>query len=231
MEDTLRAVTLVPYRPNDGPVGERYRWLWDHTLPALEALGMPVFTGEPRGEAWARGQALNAASEAAGAWDVALIADCDTIPEPLSIERAFYWVSKTGGAVRPHMQRAMLNAAGTLVFLQRGADYLIERKHYNRSYPGGGLLVLTRAAWEAVGGYDEDFIGWGYEDSDFNLRLLRHSAWDRIPGRAWHLFHPTDDNHPSPESKRRYRNLLTEYHKDVARWSADKGLLRPERVF
>jgi hypothetical protein len=97
----LKLVVLVPYRPNGGPVGERYRWLWDHVRPRLEAIG-PVFTGEPRGETWARAEAVNVAAERAGKWDVALIGDCDTVPEEHAVRRAVTWVQDTGGAARPH---------------------------------------------------------------------------------------------------------------------------------
>lgn len=222
----MKVVTLVPYRP----AGERHRWLWDQTHPALVSLGYPVYTGEPRGEAWSRAEAVNVAAENAGDWDVALVGDCDTIPDPGSIVRAIEWVGSTGGAARPHGQRIMLNQKGTIVFLQRGPAYL-ERQHYfRRQWAGGGLLVVTRAAWELVGGYDESFKGWGYEDSDFNLRLLRHSTWDRLPGSAWHLWHPTDDNKPSPETTERARALQREYRYDIERWAFDKGLREPMKV-
>lgn len=118
----------------------------------------------------------------------------------------------------------MLNAKGTLVFLQRGPEAINRRLHLERYHAGGGLLLVTREAWQTVGGYDESFIGWGYEDSDFNLRLLRHAGWDRVPGNAWHLYHGREDNKPRPESKARHRQMLREYSHDISRWGADKGL-------
>lgn len=217
---------MVPYRPS----GDRHRWLWDQTLPYLEALGYPVFTGEPRGDVWARAEACNAAAEAAGDWRIALIADCDTIPDPDAVRRAMAWVEDTGGAARPHGERMMLNAKGTLVFLQRGPDAVVRKLHTERQHPGGGLLVVTREAFDLVGGYNETFKGWGYEDSDFNFRLLRHSTWDRLPGRAWHLFHGREENKPTPASQVRYRKLMVEYGPDVEAWARDKGLRFPKAV-
>jgi predicted glycosyltransferase involved in capsule biosynthesis len=54
-----------------------------------------------------------------------------------------------------------------------------------------GLLVLSREAWEKVGGYDEAFIGWGYEDNAFQASLDRRVGhFDRVDGFVVHLWHP-----------------------------------------
>lgn len=221
----MRIVTLIPYRP----ANDRQRWCWDQVLPALEHLGWPVVVGEPDGDEWSRAQAVNNAAKDAGDWDVALVGDCDTLPDAGSIRRAIAWVGDTGGAVRPHMQRIMLNQKGSVRICQRGPQYLDPGLHYDRrQWGGGGLLVITREAFDRVGGYDPTFIGWGYEDTDMNLRLLRAGLWERLPGTAWHLWHSTSV--PRPESRARYRQLLLEYRDDVQRWAFDKGLSQPQKV-
>ena len=223
----MRVVTLVPWRAGGD---QRRIWCWDVTRPALEDLGYEVFTGEPPFPEWARAHAVNAASAAAGEWDVALVADADTIPDPASIERAIWWVTQTGGAVRPHMERHMLNPKGSIVIAQRGPEAL-DAQHYTRRFPGGGLLVLTREAWDAVGGYDERFIGWGYEDTAMNLALLTKVGWDRLPGHAWHLWHGTKENKPRPDSIKMYKALLRTHSAQIKAWAADKGISRPVEVF
>lgn len=227
----MNVVTLVPYRPANTPVGERYRWLWDVTLPALEALGYPVYVGEPYTDEWSRAEAVNAAAKAAGDWDVALIADCDTIPDRSSVERGVWWLGAAGiGAVRPHMCRIMLSDQGTLKFAQRGPAGLDDKRDYERFHQGGGLLLVTREAFDGVGGYDETFRGWGYEDTNFNLRVMRAYGWDRIPGNAWHLWHGREENRPRPESRARHAEMLKEYAREIRAWAFDKGVDRPEAV-
>ena len=74
---TERIVILVPWRGGD----DRREWLWDICRPWLERFGWPIFTGDSVGP-WARAAAVNAAesaAEAAGGWDLALVADTDTI--------------------------------------------------------------------------------------------------------------------------------------------------------
>lgn len=80
--------------------------------------------------------------------------------------------------------------------------------------PGGGLLVVSRDGWDRVGGYDERFVGWGHEDSVFNIALLLKAAWDRIPGSAWHLWHPAPLKNTLAYS--RNRQLLEQMHRDNA---------------
>lgn len=55
----------------------------------------------------------------------------------------------------------------------------------------GAFQVMTPETFRAVGGYDESFIGWGYEDTDFAIRakFVRHS------GSCVALWHERDEDH------------------------------------
>jgi hypothetical protein len=220
----MRVVTLVPWRPGD----PRREWCFDVTRPALERLGYEIFTGDSVGP-WARAAAVNRASEAAGNWDVALVSDSDTIPEPGAIRRAVAWVADTGGGARPHGERWMLTKEGALVFAQRGPSTL-KPAHFATRYVGGGLLVVARRGWEAVGGFDERFIEWGREDSVMNVNLLVKASWDRLPGNAWHLWHPTHPGKVKSTSDALYQQALRENRVAIRAWGADKGFPNPEAV-
>jgi hypothetical protein len=58
-------------------------------------------------------------------------------------------------------------------------------------------MVVPRPLWEHTGGFDEGFVGWGFEDSAFHT-VAGGSL--RTPGELWHLYHvpapETDPNHP-----------------------------------
>jgi GT2 family glycosyltransferase len=63
----------------------------------------------------------------------------------------------------------------------------------------GGNIGISRADYEAVNGYDENFEGWGCEDDDLRLRLRQagvrvHSIlrWTR----TYHLWHPRGETTP-----------------------------------
>lgn len=54
-------------------------------------------------------------------------------------------------------------------------------------------MLAPRAAIDAVGGFDERYTGWGYEDSDLVIRLMRHGLHIRrgpADTAVLHLWHP-----------------------------------------
>ncbi len=57
----------------------------------------------------------------------------------------------------------------------------------------GGNVALWREDYERVNGYDENFVGWGCEDRDLQLRLSRRGV-RFVPSMSWtlthHLWHP-----------------------------------------
>jgi hypothetical protein len=178
---------------------------------------------------------VNDAARKAGDWQIAFIADCDTIPEHENVLRAVAWVQSTGGGARPHMRRYMLTAQGTLTAVQRGVETLQSPPSADfdrRQWDGGGLDVVTREAFDAVGGFDERYeYGWGYEDSEFHVQLIAHRRWERLPGEAWHLHHDTSGNKADPRTVQLYRQTVKRYKPQLDRWAFNQGLMKPMSVF
>ena len=86
-----------------------------------------------------------------------------------------------------------------------------------RKLPAGrwqGVMTCNLSAWRddllAVNGFDEEYEGWGLEDSDLTIRLL-HSGVRRKSGRfaapVIHLWHPENDR-ASLEANRRRLDAL-----------------------
>lgn len=75
----------------------------------------------------------------------------------------------------------------------------------------GGSVVVSRAAFEEVHGYDERFIDWGWEDTSFATALeTLCGPVTRIPGPLFHLWHPSIQTdqfaHPHLEHNRALHN-------------------------
>ncbi len=78
-----------------------------------------------------------------------------------------------------------------------------------------GVMTCNLAAWRedllAVNGFDEEYEGWGLEDSDLTIRLLhagirRKSA--RFAAPVVHLWHPENDRGTLAGNRRRLEALL-----------------------
>jgi glycosyltransferase involved in cell wall biosynthesis len=105
------------------------------------------------------------------------------------------------------------------------------------SLPLGALRFLNAARWQGakgcnlgiwksdllqVNGWEEKFVGWGYEDSDLVIRLIQ-AGIKRKEGRCYlpviHLWHPEQDRSQERENwallKSRQKNTL---------FSAEEGL-------
>ena len=197
--------------------------------PHLESFDWPLFTGTVQGERWKRAEAVNDAATKAGDWEVAFIADCDTLTDPPGILRAVDWVRSTRGAVRPHEQRYMLDHKQTIQAVQRGPQS-ITREKLKAPWAGGGLDIVHREAWDAVGSMNEAYEGWGWEDSDWHVQLILKASWDRLPGVAYHLYHDATDPTPNRESRMRFHELRRAHRKELDTWAAPKGLRQPMEV-
>ena len=223
-------MTLVPYRPGD----ERRSWCWDVARYWLAKVGWPIYVSDCTGEQFNISPARNAASaeaDADGRWDVALVTDTDVIVSSEQLHRSLAWLRSSGGAVRPHSERWMLTETGSTLFSQRGPDAVdvLDSKHVEKMFAGGGQLLVTRDAWESVNGFDENFIGWGREDSVMNINLLASGYWERLPGDAWHLWHPRSSGRVAKLSDQLYRAALKDHRTEIIRWAANKGLEGRER--
>jgi len=83
-------------------------------------------------------------------------------------------------------------------------------------------LAVWRHDFETVNGFDNDFIGWGLEDSEFVMRLI-HSGILRKDGKlgsyVLHLHHKKSSGQPAPDNQARFEHTLRQQLR-----RADSGL-------
>lgn len=106
--------------------------------------------------------------------------------------------------------------SGPVTYLPPGLDdgvlsrpWLLDDPHPGRPAPAPGVLergappelfwslsfALSSGAWERVGGFDEEYVGYGAEDTDFAFSAAQHGVGLGWVGsaRAYHQHHPTHD--------------------------------------
>ena len=189
-------VLLIPWRG-----GNEYREQnLAYVLDWYEPLGLTVYTGDSGHTPFNRGASRNVASDAAGDWGRALIADADCLAELDVVRRALHMAEETGKLILPHNDFWDLSKKGTEKFMLNPHRYRDDPFLFNRISPvrwteplaPSGALVVTHSAFDAIGGYDPAFYGWGYEDTALLFDAEKTVGYDRIAGRLIHLYHPRE---------------------------------------
>jgi hypothetical protein len=123
--------------------------------------------------------------------EVVIINDADTIPELAPLREALEAAATSGLVHLPYDRYHWLGPTGTAQLLAgtAPADCEFELVHGARS----GVYVTTPGTWWAHGGQDEQFRGWGFEDSAWYVahETLLGEAPRRHSGAVYALNHET----------------------------------------
>lgn len=181
---------LVPRREDGGArdaVWKRLReTVWD-------AEQWRVVEGHHDGPGpFSRSAALNTAAELAGDWDVAVITDADSLVHPGQLLDAITLAGETQRLVIAHDRWVNVSPDEHDAFLAtRAVRWRDDREIYPMTV--SSMLAMPRSVWDTVGGFDERFIGYGYEDNAFakTCRVLTGEPL-RMVGSVYHLSHEQD---------------------------------------
>lgn len=175
------------------------RWKWE------TELGIPIFEGHHGrfgdSEPYSMAIASNTSAKLAGDWKVALYVGGDFVLRHYRQAREALAVAEaTGQLCFAHTHLTLMNefeterVTGGLTWPPES----VEKRHPN-TY--SGTLAVPRSLWDQVRGFDERFIGWGWEDLAFwaSCNALG-GGFQRIEGDMYHLWHPRsrDDNEGQP---------------------------------
>lgn len=146
-------------------------------------------------EPWSKGAAIADALERTDA-RMLVLADADSFVAPEHLAAAVEAATRDGWAM-PHAMVHRLSQRATERLYAGGPLDLddLARGAY-RGVKGGGIVAITRTAYDTVGGIDPRFVGWGGEDLALNWALTALvNGGARVPGDLVHLWHP----HPAPD--------------------------------
>lgn len=155
---------------------------------------------------WIKGRAVEQALGGARG-DIVVIADADCIVNPDALRASVSAVQSGSAWAMPHTMVHRANEALTKVFCGQLATTLplipaavqCDRAPHD-SAPGGGIVVMRRVDYDAIGGIPQSFKGWGSEDKALALlceTLLGSCAQGKFP--LVHLWHPPQQVKAHPQ--------------------------------
>lgn len=191
----MRAAACIPFRPVDDDRAANL----ERTRQTYDALGWPVYLGDHDGDPFSRGVAINVAVtnalREAPDLDVVFLCDSDVLmPNPERVEEAAALAVARGCYVVGYTDWVVLDWEGT--YQARNGDKPGEEAvlEVNKGcWLGSGALPVW--LWQAVGGFDPRFVGYGHEDLGFlpAVGTLGRAPKERVGGHCYHLQHPPNE--------------------------------------
>jgi predicted glycosyltransferase involved in capsule biosynthesis len=121
---------------------------------------------------------------------IVAICDADSIVEEESLRLAIQLARDNERVVFPFTNYLMMSKDFSSKVLDGHPLVDVEFDH-NLDNSVGGMCVSSVKAWDALGGQDERFYGWGFEDTAFRTYADRlNKSFLRTGGNIYHLWHP-----------------------------------------
>ena len=127
--------------------------------------------------------------------------DADALPDPHFLDDNLRHLRAGESALLPFTDVLFLDRESTAVTLHQvlpldsgsgggSVDYGSLRGFTMPNNNVGISVWLSRERYLTVGGHDERYRGWSYEDIEFHGRLVASGGVRRLPGMLPHLWHP-----------------------------------------
>lgn len=144
--------------------------------------------------------------------DMLLVVDADTLLSKESIKEAISKAAKNNCVCMPYTAYNRLSDK-TSMFLINGqlsfenASGLDDTSVLNHP---GGAYVMSSSTFLLLNGWDERFVGWGYEDDAFSEahKRILGKEFDRVSGFALTLFHRDRDQDYIDLNSKRYMQYV-----------------------
>jgi hypothetical protein len=195
-----KIVFLVARREDKGHRDE----VWAYCKARWQSLfpDWPIYEGHHEEGLFNRSAAVNGASTDAGDWDIAIVLDSDVMISKSWVEKAVEAAVKTDKVTWPHTRIRNMAEDDTKRVLKANRDFGDEIDHEDidllveRTNPisWSCCIVVPRSAYDAIGGFDERFQGWGFEDMAFQSAVCGLLGWNRLKGEIIHLWHPKSED-------------------------------------
>jgi predicted glycosyltransferase involved in capsule biosynthesis len=151
--------------------------------------------------------------------DVLLVVDADTLLDKKAIEKAIAVVSKEDYVCMPYTFYNRLSEKVSTSLLKGELSFeqlAVQGENSAWNHPGGAY-VMSSSTFLRLNGWDERFVGWGYEDDAFSeahIKILGR-GFVRVDGFALTLHHEHRDQDYIDVNSERYKHYVDSPKKQV----------------
>lgn len=195
----MNVAVCVPRRSDGARRDEVWQWVrawWGREHPTFR-----IIEGHHDHGPFNRSAAINAAAAQAVDADVILIVDSDSFAGADQVNAAIDGLASGPSFWLPYTQYHYLNRQmSDLVMDGFDGDWL-PGVEFTMTGTCSSVVVVTTDLFNEIGGFDERFEGWGFEDVAFSHAAQTFgSGLSRVDGGVWHLWHQPspENNHQSP---------------------------------
>lgn len=205
---------IIPFQTDHGPREEAFEWIKKYYYRVMPQAELCIGLLNEKGIN--KSKAINLAAKKASR-DIFVVADADIIYDPKIIVEAIKLLDQAPWVV-PFTEIYNIEKPEVNRLLKTKPRWPIDIKQKectkaNWLYEGfaGKLFVIPRANFEAAGGFDERFIGWGGEDDAFSHAVQTICGkFVSVKGEIYHLWHPASSYQTNPHGQAN-GNLLNRY--------------------
>lgn len=164
------------------------QWFADHGIPATVHAGTP---GQPFNTGHAKNRGVAATPGAPD--DVFVMADADCVC-PTAQLREMVWLAFTAPGVVYCANEIRITTQAGMRSIGSWRDALNTTDGALRLADATPqLFAIRRDAFEQLGGFDEGYVGYGFEDYDWRDRNQRMFGIRHVEGVMTHLWHEPDE--------------------------------------
>lgn len=162
------------------------------------AAGFDVALSPLDEASWSPGAARNAGAKGSRR-SVIVFADADTLCDPGQVEEAAWRAGREPGLVFAYDLYLRLDEAASDRVLAGFHPMNVAGEPPIFGSASMGAVAISRESFREVGGFDELYHGWGFEDLAFAAACAKLWPLRRVSGPVFHLWHGPRRNDDSPE--------------------------------